>query len=482
MRLSRILAFIVSAVLISAIAPGEAEAQTRRKAQTRKEASKAKSGAKKNTGKSAGRASGKPAAPRSSAEAKRMQEAAQKEIMLTKEQLRLNEEKVKTGLADLNRLSDDIATGRTKVADLQKKVNTLAAEIGSLGSQIEKNEADLQRMREEYLKAVKKMRLTRGSKSALAFIFSSDNFNQALRRLRYMKQFSAWKEKQTADIDAKIKQLSSERERLARVREMQSAALSQLSASQRDLEEKHDQQQQLVARLRQNGNALQAHLAAKQNEANRLKEAIATLIAREQAKAEAERVAREKAEAERKAKEKADAERRAREKAEADAKAPSSSTNVPAQPAPARPAPAADVGNVNFAALKGSLPLPVDGGWRVTNAFGRHSMPEMPEVVYDNPGIDAEVQTGSSVKAVCQGKVSGVYKVTGYGNVVIINHGEYYTVYGNLSSVSVAAGSAVKSGQALGTAGADPDDTRRGSVHFEVWKGREKQNPAAWLR
>ena len=109
-------------------------------------------------------------------------------------------------------------------------------------------------------------------------------------------------------------------------------------------------------------------------------------------------------------------------------------------------------------------------------------MPEMPEVVYDNPGIDAEVQTGSAVKAVCRGKVSGVYKVAGYGNVVIVNHGEYYTVYGNLSSVSVSAGSSVNSGQTVGTAGADPDDSRRGSVHFEVWKGREKQNPAAWIR
>ncbi|MDE6695607.1 MAG: peptidoglycan DD-metalloendopeptidase family protein, partial [Muribaculaceae bacterium] len=138
--------------------------------------------------------------------------------------------------------------------------------------------------------------------------------------------------------------------------------------------------------------------------------------------------------------------------------------------------------NVNFASLRGSLPRPVEGSWRITNPFGRHSMPELPEIEYDNPGIDAEVAMGATVKSVCGGKVSGVYKVAGYGTVVIVNHGDYYTVYGNLASTNVSVGTSVGAGQSLGTAGTDPDDHRRGSVHFEVWKGREKQNPSSWLR
>ena len=109
-------------------------------------------------------------------------------------------------------------------------------------------------------------------------------------------------------------------------------------------------------------------------------------------------------------------------------------------------------------------------------------MPEMPEIEYDNPGIDAEVAKGTTVKAVCGGNVTGVYRLAGYGTVVIVNHGDYYTVYGNLGSTNVAVGTKVASGTALGTAGSDPDDPRHGSVHFEVWKGREKQNPSAWLR
>ena len=535
-------------------------------------------------------ASGKTSGPKSSAEAKRMQEAAQREIQQTKEKLRLNEEQIKTGLSDLNRLSSEIATGRTQVEGLQKKVAGLNSEITGLGNEITKNEAELKLMREEYLKAIKKMRLTKKNQSTLAFIFASENFNQAMRRIRYMRQFSAWKDRKSADIDSKIEQLGRERENLAKAKDAQTAALGQLTKSQAQLEENHRKQQTLVASLRQNGDALQAHLTAKQKEANRLKETISTLIAQEQAKAEAERKAREKAEAERKAKaeaeriarekaeaeklaaaeraaaekaasekaaaekaaakalaekeaaekalaaksasEKAAAEKEAKEKAEAYKKAQEEKEKADRKFAEAKakaeeklrqeqekekknsertarrksdrrdkktdggkeavksneplpdiaPKTAEKGANVNFASLRGSLPRPVDGTWRITNPFGRHAMPEMPEIEYDNPGIDAEVASGAIVKSVCGGKVSGVYKVAGYGTVVIVNHGDYYTVYGNLASTNVAVGTKVGGGHALGTAGKDPDDSRRSSVHFEVWKGREKQNPSSWLR
>lgn len=546
--------------------------------------------------------------PKSSEEAKRLQEATQKDIQQTKEQLRMNEQQIKTGLYDLNRLSSEIATGRSQVAGLEKKVAGLNSEITNLGKEITKNEAELKLMREEYLKAVKKMRLTKKNQSTLAFIFASENFNQAMRRIRYMRQFAAWKERKSADIDNKITQLGKERENLAKAKDAQTVALGQLTKSQAELEDNHKKQQSLVATLRKNGDALQAHLTAKQKEANRLKETISSLIAQEQAKAEAERKAREKAEADRKAK--AEAERIAKEKAEAERIAAEKAAEekllaekVAAEKAAAEKAAAekaaaekaaekalkeklaaekalaekaaadkkaaekeakekaaaykkaqeekekadrkfaeakakadekvrkekekqekkknSENGSrnrrdrrareearkkdeqknvavttpkaiekpangtttpVNFAGLKGSLPKPVDGSWRITNPFGRHAMPEMPEIEYDNPGIDAEVAKGTTVKSVCGGKVSGVYKVAGYGTVVIVNHGDYYTVYGNLGSTNVAVGTNVSSGHALGTAGSDPDDSRRGSVHFEVWKGREKQNPSSWLR
>lgn len=474
--------------------------------------------------------------PRTSAEAKRMQEAAQKDIRQTKEKIRLNEQEIKEGLADLNQLSAEIKSGRAKVADLRKKVTSLENEITSLNGNIAKNEKELQLMRAEYLKAVKKMRLNRKNQSMLAFIFASDDFNQAMRRWRYLRQFSKWKERKSLEIDEKIMVLGKEKEQLALAKESHTVSLGQLSATQKDLEAKHQRQSKLVDGLKQNGAALQTHLGQKQNEANQLKNAIASLIAQEQAKAEAERRAREKAEAERIAREKAEAERIAREKAEAerlaqekaesdrldkekaDAKAKAdkkkkkeeakrkkeqekkkkasekksrnkkSKNKDVAKPVETEKPKESVKPNVsvagasNFASMRGRLPRPVDGGWRITNPFGRHSMPELPEVVYDNPGIDAEVAKGTTVKAVAAGRVSGVYKLPGYGTVVIVNHGDYYTVYGNLASVSVAVGTQLSAGNTIGSAAADPDDQRRGSVHFEIWHGREKQNPEAWIR
>lgn len=484
---------------------------------------------KKKKGKSS--ATPQPASPKSSAEAKKMQDAAQRDIQQTKEKILLNEQEIKVGLSDLNRLSAEIAAGKTHVEGLRTKVAGLDRDIKGLGDRITENEGELKLMREEYLKAVKKMRLNGKKQSMLAFIFASDNFNQALRRIRYMRQFSAWQERKSADIDHKIELLRKERETLAKAKEAQTVALDQLTKSQDKLEDDHRRQTRLVKALRQNGDALQTHLVAKQKEANRLKETISTLIAQEQAKAEAERRAREKAEAERKAK--AEAERIARESlaeekddrkfAEAKAKAEEkvrkekekqekkknknsangsrnrrdrrareeerkkesqrTAENLAAgSPKDVEKSASSASSNVNFASLRGSLPRPVDGGWRITNPFGRHAMPEMPEIEYDNPGIDAEVATGATVKSVCGGKVSGVYKVAGYGTVVIVNHGDYYTVYGNLASANVSVGTQVGGGHALGTAGKDPDDPRHGSVHFEVWKGREKQNPSSWLR
>ena len=551
---------LLSLLILASALAGAAPCSTASAAKPKKTTNTAKTSTRtsgKSSGKSSGKTSGKSSGrrraasqPKTSAEARRLQEAAQQDIRQTKEKIRLNDQEIKESLADLNLLSSEIKTGRAKVSDLNRKVTSLQNEIGTLGENIARNEAELQRMRDEYLKAVKKMRLNSKNQSMLAFIFSSKDFNQAMRRFRYMRQFSKWKESKSEEINVKIEQLGEEKDRLAKAREAHSASLSQLNASQRELESKHQKQQRLVEGLRQNGTALQNHLSQKQSEANRLKESIAQLIAQEQAKAEAERAAREKAEREARekaARERAEAERIAREKAEAEQKlkeaasaddnknaddkkkaeadrkkaekekkkaeadrkkaekekkkaertarkkrnkdkkqdsaSPAeSSSSASGSKSTAKAAAEAYVPSGNFAALRGKLPRPVEGSWRVTNPFGRHAMPELPDVVYDNPGIDAEVAKGSSVKAVAEGKVSGVYKVQGYGSVVIVNHGEYYTVYGNLASVAVAVGNKVSAGKAVGTAAADPDDSRRGSVHFELWHGREKQNPESWLR
>ncbi len=528
-----------------------------------------------------------------STDVKKQEQAAEREIQNTREEIRRNDERIRSGLASLERLRGEVETSRKAVTSIQAQVADLNTRIATLEGNIAKGEDELARLREEYLKAIKKMRLTRKNQSALAFLFASENFNQALRRMRYLKQFSEWKDKQSSEINAKIAELRRQGELLTEARNSQSIALRKEQQARATLEARQKEQDAVVAELRRNGQALNEHLSRKQAEANALRSRVAALIAAEEQarrqaeeqkrreaeerkkreaeaearraaeakakrereaqlqkerdeairraeeakkaeeaakKAEAERIeaerqakadAAKKAEAKAKAKaaeearRKADEARKAAEKAARDKekkraeeekaarekekkaqkerkhthtdarrrKAKTEKPNVAvSKPATAPAASASPSTGGNFESMRGSLPRPVAGHFKVTSPFGRHALPGLPDVQYDNPGIDAQVSAGATARAVFGGKVSGIYAVPGFGTVVIVSHGNYYTVYGNLASTQVKVGDNVKSGQGLGTVAKDADNSSYGSLHFEVWRNREKQNPMSWIQ
>lgn len=528
-------------------------ASTTKKNSSRQKAKKsAATASKKKRSKGSGKKRSTAEPAQSSSELKRQEESTRKEIRLTKEQIAENDRNVKKSLSELGRIEADINTSRTEMGVIDRQVKTLGGKIGSLENSIAKGNTELARLRAEYLKAVKKMRATKGNRSTLAFIFGSKSFNEGLRRMRYLRQFSKWKDRRSAEINSQIALLDKQRRQLNQARADKNEALRRQGVVQARLEKQKSDQDVIVAELRRNGDALRSHLAAKQAEADRLRSEVSRLIAREQQKAAEERARREAAE--RKARQEAEAaearrlaaEQEAARKAEAAAAQPKSeakaqtketkksegkkvagqeqakasdgarkgstqgkdyaqarkrrprsdqkksdskkSTPTPKKMEGGKSAEARQgSGNTggsggDFASHRGSLPRPVSGSFRVTSQFGRHSLPDMPDVQYDNPGIDAEVAKGATAQAVYAGTVAGVYIVPGFANVVIVRHGDYYTVYGNIASPAVAPGDKVKQGQSIGKVGADPDDASRGSLHFEVWKNREKQNPMAWIR
>lgn len=134
--------------------------------------------------------------------------------------------------------------------------------------------------------------------------------------------------------------------------------------------------------------------------------------------------------------------------------------------------------NTDFESAKGKLPLPVAGSFKIVIPYGAHSRPDMPEVSIDNTGIDAQVVSGATVKAVFAGKVAAIYKAQGFGNVVMLRHGDYYTVYANLAHISVKQGQKLRQGQTIGKVASIKSPT----LHFEVWKQRRHLNPVEWLQ
>lgn len=130
-----------------------------------------------------------------------------------------------------------------------------------------------------------------------------------------------------------------------------------------------------------------------------------------------------------------------------------------------------------FAAAKGRLPRPAAGS--VISGFGRQVHPQYPEVFIDNNGIDIKTSAQAAVKAVFEGTVVSVFAVPGSGNAVMLRHGAYYTTYSNLATVSVQRGDTVKAQTVLGQVAKDQSGFF--VLHFELWHGKAKENPALWL-
>ncbi len=158
---------------------------------------------------------------------------------------------------------------------------------------------------------------------------------------------------------------------------------------------------------------------------------------------------------------------------------------VPSRPAP-KPAAAVNLGltpeaaalSAGFAANRGRLPWPVEKGF-IISQYGRHPHPIAAKVMIENDGVDIQTSAGATARAVFEGTVSKIFYVPGFGNNVLINHGEYFTVYNGLSGVSVAAGQQVKTKQSIGTVG--PNDEGVHVIKFQVWKGSSTQNPMGWI-
>ena len=442
--------------------------------------------------------------PKTSADAKKRHAAAQKEIQLTEEQIRENDMKVSKSLASLEIINQEINASNERIKNLNSRISSLDKEISGLETGINKNETELERLRNEYLKAVKRLRVTKKQKSDLAFIFSSKSFNQASRRIRYLKEFSKWKNKQTKEIDSIIEDLKDQKENLAKVKEEQTVALSLQNKAKAQLAIQQRQQESLVSELKENGKNLQALLKRKQAEAKELNNMISQLIAEEQRKAalEAERKERERLMAENAKKNKEAAENKNKESSaknnstsskktpqtKNDEKAGTSNSQDYANARKRAPrsvnktAPTETPVNADFQQMRGKLPAPTTGRFVVTSRFGRQNLPDLPDVEYENPGLDAQSDLGASARAVFKGKVSGVYLLPGYNTVVIVNHGGYYTVYGNISKPTVKTGDSVETGSNLGALALNDEDSSHTSIHFEVWKNREKLNPQEWLR
>lgn len=345
-----------------------------------------------------------------------------------------------------------------QIKQREKLINAYNQQIANLDAEIQTGQrnirmlnSDLTKLRKEYAKMLTFAYRNRSHYNNLAFVFASEDFNQAFRRLRYIRQFSEARKVKIDQIVSTERRISGEMEASQQAREAQAALLAEEKAQQTALQIEKKELNRQVANLKKKEGSIKQDIKNKQQQAKKLQKAIDDIIAEEI------RLANERSRKE--------AEKKKTESAPKDkgiALTPAEKTL-----------------STNFVNNKGKLPWPVERGV-ISSSFGKHVSVVSDKVTVTNNGIDIATVEGSQARAVFDGEVASVSKLTGANTVVIIRHGEYFTVYSNLENVTVKRGDKVTTRQNLGTVHTSKTENKT-ELHFELLKETNRQDPAKWL-
>ena len=417
---------------------------------------------------------------RSAKTIKQQKATTQREITETNKKIKDNKAKTVNQLNQLNLITAEIGEQQRSIDALTKQLGDINKELQSVNDSIAANEAELQRLRNEYGKAIRRIHAHSTSLDKLQFLFQAESFHQALRRMRYLREFSAWRKRQSQEIDDMQQRLENSRNRINALATAKSNTLKDQNLAKLTLEQKKQQQAGVVAKLRAEGSALRTVLAEKQRKAAALDRELDRLI-------EQERLAAEKARREAEERQRREAASKVGSGKKKDGKQADQKAEPKAKPEtkPSKPTPLTGkevaLGG-SFESNKGRLPYPVTGNFKVVRHFGVQRHPELKYVMTENGGIDIETSPGAVARAVFTGKVSAIFRQDGYNTVVMVRHGAYLTIYVNLSEIYVRTGETVKPNQNIGKIFSDREDGNRTILHFEVRKERAKLNPEQWLR
>ncbi len=396
----------------------------------------------------------------SSVDLKRRREALTKEIELLRQSQNKVASSKKLSLKQINALNAQIRLREEKIRTINSEVRLLDNQIADNTNNVRSLQGQLSKLKKEYAAMVLFAFRNQSAYNKLMFIFASSDFNQAYKRLKYLQQFAEYRQKQAHYIEGTKKALGRKIVELDHNKQEKGALLNDQEKEKSTLGKEKSNQSVQLSRLSKQEKELRAQVLQKQREAARLNRAIQTAINREleeERRAAAARAAAARAAAAKRgeAVDKSDNDR---------------GTSVLAA------TPEAAKLSSDFLSNRGRLPWPVASG-TIVERFGNHGYGV--NVTVENNGVDIKTGEGASVRAVFSGEVRSVYNIGGQ-YAVLIRHGEYFTVYSNLRSVSVAKGQKVSTKQVIGSVITDPVDGTT-QLHFEVRKAATPLNPESWL-
>ena len=367
----------------------------------------------------------------------------EKDIALLSRKLDQNSKSSSAALGNLSLVRSKIQAREKLIAGCDQTLRVLDDSIRVCKAQMDRLQARHDTLSLYYGRLVRGAYKNRDSRLWYMYILSSESIGQGLKRAGYLRSLSAEMSTQALRIRETSAQLAVEKERLDGLREEADAMRSKVVGERRQLQGEESEASRLVTQLGKDRKKYQAQLQEKNRQKQALNRRIEELIRQEAAAAKKGGAGAKKGSG-----------------------AKTTSTVVDTK-----------LSN-EFASNKGRLPWPVEGA--VVARFGKHQHPVYQNVeLPQNNGVTLAVKQGTQAKAVFNGKVTQIVVLPGYNQCVLINHGEYFTLYSKLKSVAVKVGQKVTTGQVVGTV-----DTIGGEdlFHFELWKGTAPQNPEGWLR
>jgi murein hydrolase activator len=408
-------------------------------------------------------------------------------------------QQIKSKQQQLSQTKQNQSAAREQLETLQEQlenrealINNLHEEISATDEIVERTEeaitaleGDRKRLQAEYAQMMRRAYKSKIPSNAAVFMMSGKNFDESYRRWQYFKQYDKFRKRQARRIVETEKSLQAKNALLVAKREEKSSLVGVNEVQKSLLNSEKQQKAAIASKLKEEENKIQSSLKSAEKQSSRLNSAISNLIANEIAarqRAAEERNRRNREAAEKLAATKSEKERSRREKQQNSGSKPTyTEGSSEATPSASKTEIITESSenltlSTNFRSNKGKLPPPATG--EIVRGFGKQKV--LDKVTAVNNGIDIKTSDGADVRAVFGGTVSVVSSISGLGNVVLIQHGTYYTVYSNLSTVFVRKGETVSLRQTIGRAGMNPV-SNQSEIHFEIWLERTQLNPSTWL-
>lgn len=403
----------------------------------------------------------------------------QKKMNQSKTELNRTRKDVDTKIKTINFIDVQLESRLRYINEMEQKIANVDQRIITLEQQIRTQEENLEKVKKRYKQSLLYARTNQAVQSPLIFIFSAKSVTQMYRRARYAREYAKYQNALGVQIQQKQKALLADKGKLLTAKGEMAALVRETLQQRKLLIEQQQQEKEVVAGLQKHEKILVDQINRQQKELAELDRKIDAVIAEEIEKARR----RAAAEAERKRKAAEEAARKAQARAVQKKKTKSRDKKTVSEKkadiaAGAWRTPVDNALSSNFEKNKGRLPVPITGSYMISGHFGTYNVPGLKNVRLDNKGTNYIGQKGARARAIFDGEVTAVFQYGGTYNV-LIRHGNYISVYCNLSSVIVRNGQTVRTRDLIGAIA--EDGAGKCVLHFQLRKERNKLNPEQWI-